>query len=577
MFRAITNPSLMIQNGYASRSIPSFDAFKDIYEQRIKAKKEGNKVLANTYKLILNTCYGATLSKTNPLYDPLHARSVCISGQLYLIELANHLYQDIPDLKVVELNTDGVQIEFDDQYLEHVRAIVHEWEERTHFGMEEEEIELNISKDVNNYCQRIVGEPDVKVKGGMLVRGIAQAGAFNINCNLQVVAEALRDYLADGIAPETTILNCDEMLKFQMVAKASHKYSKVYHIKNGERIEVQRCNRVYASKDPTDGTLIKVHAERGNDNKISGLPEHCLIDNKNSHSLNEVDKQWYIDLCWEQIQAFLGYDPRVNTEKEQGNMAATKTTAASASPRNVYQKLLEARMRFQQECVKKSGKNMKLAFKYFELSDIVPVANVIFNEVGLIPIVTFDNDFALMTIVNTDNPTDSIPFTSPMREVEPIVSSTTGGVVNNALMRLGSSITYMRRYLYMVALDVVEADEIEASAGSNAPAEKQPEPKAEAKTEEVKPAPARTPAPIRKAPTSAEERKEIKEELTNADGKANDLQKTQLKKTMAALLQKDPSKAEIVNAILLKTRGLEDISAADCEQFITTLNNHLDD
>ena len=575
MFRAITNPSLMIQNGYASRSIPSFDAFKDVYEQRIKAKKEGNKVLANTYKLILNTCYGATLSRTNPLCDPLHARSVCISGQLYLIELASHLYKDIPELKVVELNTDGVQVEFDERYLDDVRAIVHEWEERTHFGMEEEEIELNISKDVNNYVQKITGETDVKVKGGMLVRGIAPAGAFNINNNLVIVAEALRDYLADGIDPEITILDCDEMLKFQMVAKASHKYSHVYHIKNGERIEVQRCNRVYASKDPTDGTLIKVHAERGNDNKISGLPEHCLIDNKNRHSLNEVDKQWYIDLCWEQIQAFLGYDPRCNTEKEQGNMAATKTTAASASPRNVYQKLLEARTRFQQECVKKSGKNMKLAFKYFELSDIVPVATKIFDEVGLIPIVTFDEHLAIMNIINTDNPEDFVPFTAPMREVEPIVSSTTGGVVNNALMRLGSSITYMRRYLYMVALDVVEADEIEASAGYT-PQEARTEAKtAEPVKEDVKPAPARTPAPVRKAPTSTAERAEIKQELTNADGKANDLQKTQLKKTMAELVKKDPGKADIVNAILLKTKGLDDLSAADCEQFLTTLSQHL--
>ena len=75
-------PSLMIINGYTSRSIPSPQKFEEVYHKRIAAKKSGDTDTANALKLVLNTTYGATLNRYNDLYDPLMARSVCISGQL---------------------------------------------------------------------------------------------------------------------------------------------------------------------------------------------------------------------------------------------------------------------------------------------------------------------------------------------------------------------------------------------------------------------------------------------------------------------------------------------------------------
>ena len=58
-------------------------------------------------------------------------------------------------------------------------------------------------------------------------------------------------------------------------------------------------------------------------------------------------------------------------------MATNNTTKAQ----NVYQKLLKARAMFLNADPKKSGKNMQLAFKYFELDDIVPIAIKIFESV----------------------------------------------------------------------------------------------------------------------------------------------------------------------------------------------------
>ena len=110
-------PHLMTICGYTSRNIPSPEVFENVLEQRMKAKAAGDKATANALKLVVNTTYGAMLNQYNDLFDPLMGRSVCITGQLFLLEMAQNLYQNVEDLVIVQLNTDGVMIEFyEDQY-----------------------------------------------------------------------------------------------------------------------------------------------------------------------------------------------------------------------------------------------------------------------------------------------------------------------------------------------------------------------------------------------------------------------------------------------------------------------------
>ena len=77
---------------------------------------------------------------------------------------------------------------------------------------------------------------------------------------------------------------------------------------NGEKVPTQKCNRVYASPNVEYGTLYKVHATKGNDNKVAGLPEHCVIDNKNVLTTDDIDKRWYIRLAKKYINDFLGVE-----------------------------------------------------------------------------------------------------------------------------------------------------------------------------------------------------------------------------------------------------------------------------
>lgn len=314
-------PYLMTLMGYCSRNMPSPKMFEDTLEERVAAKKAGDKATANALKLVLNTTYGAMLNGKdgtafNDLYDPLMGRSVCISGQLFLLELSEHLIAECPTLKIIQLNTDGIMVSFDHEDEAKYQEITQEWQDRTGFELEEDFIRKIVQKDVNNYVEVPADGGEPKVKGGQLVRGIAPAGAFNINNNAVVVARAIKQYFIDGTPPEETIAASENILDFQLIAKAGGKYSQCYHLVGGEKVIVQKVNRVYAISDKSKGTVYKTHAVTGRDAKVAGLPTHCAIDNNNNLSIEVVDRKWYVKLAKKYINDFLGIKPpRKNTRR----------------------------------------------------------------------------------------------------------------------------------------------------------------------------------------------------------------------------------------------------------------------
>ena len=314
-------PHLMTLMGYCSRNMPSPKMFEDTLEERVAAKKAGDKATANALKLVLNTTCGAMLNGKdgtafNDLYDPLMGRSVCISGQLFLLELSEHLIAECSTLKIIQLNTDGIMVSFDHEDEAKYQEITQEWQDRTGFELEEDFIRKIVQKDVNNYVEVPADGGEPKVKGGQLVRGIAPAGAFNINNNAVVVARAIKQYFIDGTPPEETIAASENILDFQLIAKAGGKYSQCYHLVGGEKVIVQKVNRVYAVSDKSKGTVYKTHAVTGRDAKVAGLPTHCAIDNNNNLSIEVVDRKWYVKLAKKYINDFLGIKPpRKNTRR----------------------------------------------------------------------------------------------------------------------------------------------------------------------------------------------------------------------------------------------------------------------
>ena len=560
-------PSLMIYNGYTSRNMPHPDVFKDIYEERLQAKRSGDKATANALKLIVNTTYGATLNQYNDLYDPLMARSVCVSGQLYLLELACHLVRDVEGLVLVQLNTDGILVmapkgsKTDKAFM----SIVDEWQERTRFTLEFDKVQRIWQKDVNNYAMRLADGHE-KFKGGYLVRGASTVGAFSINENATVVADALKLYLLDGVPVADTIDGCDDPRKFQLVAKAGHKYSRVYQEKvlayyNGEpqceQIPVQKCNRVFATRDEKLGRLYKVKAADGRVAKVESLPDHCLICNGGYPPIEGIDKQWYIALAEKRAQDFESETSMAETNESAAKPAAKRTSAKKPAKTvyqdlNVYQKLAIARRMFLEAGVKKSGVNDVQEYDYFELEDITPVQTRIFAEVGLLEEFTYiepevigwspenadgvrtpvmSEALGMSTVTNVDSPDQQLFFQLKWGQVPPIISKKTGKEVNMEIQRNGGEQTYMRRYLKMQVLDIVEADS--ADATSREDIEKpEGEPKEKAPSASKKAAAAK---PARQKPATAAERKNTAKAVANADGAATPLQLRSLKNAMKKL------------------------------------------
>ena len=219
---------------------------------------------------------------------------------------------------------------------------------------------------------------------------------------------------------------------------------------------------------------------------------------------------------------------------------APERAAIDYTKMNVLQKLALARLRFLEEGTKKSGKNIKLEFSYFELSDIVPVATKIFAELGLVSTVSFDMQSAEMMIYNADDPNEKpVCFLAPYREVDPIVSKA-GSVVTNAVQIVGMSITYYRRYLYMMALDIVEADSFDATVGEPVPEEKP------------------------KAPATKEERKAAKQKLVEEETLAPEAQVAELKDLCKQLIEADPEQKDFVMQIAEKTNGFEGLTTSVC-------------
>jgi hypothetical protein len=121
----------------------------------------------------------------------------------------------------------------------------------------------------------------------------------------------------------------------------------------------------------------------------------------------------------------------------------------------VHKKLMQARIMLQQSELKKSGHNKFAGYQYFELGDFLPQINAIFYSQGLCGVISYDSEYASLTITDVDDGTN-IVITSPM------VEANLKGA--HPIQNLGAVESYQRRYLWMTAMEIVEHDVIDSSA-----------------------------------------------------------------------------------------------------------------
>ena len=149
---------------------------------------------------------------------------------------------------------------------------------------------------------------------------------------------------------------------------------------------------------------------------------------------------------------------------------------------SVEKKLARARAVLAGKELKKSGQNKQkyqdkrtgewkeMGFSYFELSDFLPETLKAFDELGLcgifsiIPAHSEDKmvgesmtrvmypEIAELKIVNADSKEDYIIFREPTAQVD----------MKTAIQSLGAKRTYLRRYLWIDAMEIAESDLVDA-------------------------------------------------------------------------------------------------------------------
>ncbi len=127
----------------------------------------------------------------------------------------------------------------------------------------------------------------------------------------------------------------------------------------------------------------------------------------------------------------------------------------------LIKKLIDFRTEFHSEELKKGGKNS--FYSYFELGDFIPRSIQLSKKHGIFPVISFGQELATMKIYSADTE-ETIEITSPMS------SCSLKGC--HPVQNLGSVETYIRRYLWLCLLEIVEHDKIEKQTAPNKEVEK---------------------------------------------------------------------------------------------------------
>ena len=130
----------------------------------------------------------------------------------------------------------------------------------------------------------------------------------------------------------------------------------------------------------------------------------------------------------------------------------------------MHKKLMQARVTLQSTVLKKSGQNKFAGYAYFELGDFIPEVQRIFNEIGISGVVSFGTELATLTITDIEDGSN-IVISSPM--------STAALKGCHEVQNLGAVQTYIRRYLWVSAMEIVEHDALDSVTGVIDPEEKE--------------------------------------------------------------------------------------------------------
>lgn len=293
-------PNLMRIYNLLSRAARKPEMLTYILDTSMRLKAEGKKKEREPYKRQCNIVYGASGDKTNALYDPLMRNLVCVYGQVFFIDLIDKI-EDIA--QILNSNTDGIFFKVKRKDLPELYRRIEKWEKRTQLKMEYAEYTKFVSKDVNNYVA-------VMTNGKLHCKGLYVKELNDLDYDLPIVNQAVKDYIVYGISVEDTVFGCRELRKFQKIVKLSKLYQWVEHEHGqGNTKFDNKAYRTFASLDNNDGRLMACRVtEKGLERKkFGGTADRCFILNDDLNGVQipkKLDYQWYIDLAYKRLEDF---------------------------------------------------------------------------------------------------------------------------------------------------------------------------------------------------------------------------------------------------------------------------------
>lgn len=267
--------------------------YRKILEERLEAKRSGEKVKSDSLKIVLNGTFGKTSNKYSTLYSPMFMIRTTLTGQLTLLMLIEML--ELCDIPVVSANTDGIVIKCPREREGDLLQIIMKWEKRSGLKTEETRYKALYSRDVNNYIA-------IKEDGSVKTKGVYAPVSLSKNPQVPICSEAVVAYLSEDVPLKVTLEECLDIRKFLMLRTVTGGA-----VKDGEPLG--KAVRWYYARGET-GTIN--YAKNGNlvprsegAKPLMDLPEQLPED---------LDYKWYMKEC-ESILMDLGAMERPHVEK----------------------------------------------------------------------------------------------------------------------------------------------------------------------------------------------------------------------------------------------------------------------
>jgi len=284
-------PNLIINNNFYPEHLgPGFiELLKKITNERLEAKRSGDKVKASGLKITINSIFGKLGSSTFWLYDPKQFLSTTISGQLGLLMLIEKLH--MAGIQVISANTDGVVCKIPRKLEEKYYEVAKEWEKETGLELEFTPYAKYIRRDVNSYItEKLNGE--IKEKGAFLTK-VDLKKAYR----MPIVQKAIYNYFINDIPVEKTLNECKDILEFCISQKTGSNFVVEFH-EISNITQLQKTNRYYVSTK--GGNLVKRDKVSG---KIIGINAGETVQILNDYDSSKPFDEYNADISYYKKEA----------------------------------------------------------------------------------------------------------------------------------------------------------------------------------------------------------------------------------------------------------------------------------